>query len=200
MRIFRRGPGPHALPLAVVGVRLGNRILDVGADAGSLFAEMAGKVGLTGQASAIVSSEGAAARVRAAAAKAGVLADVETTSWPRLPVGDATFDVAVVDNTSGLLASLDEATRAALGREVFRALRPGGRALVLDGATRGLLATFAGRGGPVWPAASASAWLGAAGFKPVRLLGEREGQRFTEGWKLPASSAAADRAAGDAGR
>jgi SAM-dependent methyltransferase len=191
MRIFRKGPGPHALPLAVVGVRLGDRILDIGADSGALFAELAGKVGLTGQACAVVASERDAGRVKAAAARAGVLADVETTSWPRLPLGDAAFDVAVMDNSAGLLASLDEPTRAALATEVLRALRPGGRALVLDRGSVGLLARVAGRGGESWPAASASAWLRGAGFSPVRLLAEREGQRFTEGWKLPASSAAA---------
>lgn len=192
MRIFRKGPGPHALPLALVGVRLGDRVLDVGADASALFAEMAGKVGLTGQACAVVASEAAAVRVKGAAAKAGVLVDVETTEWPRLPIGSAAFDVAVVDNSAGWLASLDAPTRAALGVEVLRALRPGGRALVLDGGRRGLLAAVVGRGAASWPAEAVGAWLSGAGFKPVRLLAEREGQRFTEGWKLPASSAGAD--------
>ncbi|MBP7571882.1 MAG: methyltransferase domain-containing protein [Acidobacteria bacterium] len=184
MRIFRKGPGPHALPLAVVGLRLGNRFLDVGARQGALFAEMAGKVGLTGHACAVVGSEPDAVRVKAAAARAGVLADVEVTAWPGLPVGDASFDVAVVDNTDGLLASLGETVRAYLAEEVLRALRPGGRALVLDRQPRGVLAALAGRGAASWPpAASVAAWLTSAGFRPVRLLAEREGQRFTEGWK-----------------
>lgn len=186
MRIFRKGRGPHALPLAVVGVRLGDRLLDVGAHASALFAEMAGKVGLTGHACAVVGSEGAAGRVKVAAARAGVLAEVEATSWPRLPVADETFDVAVVDNSGGLLTSLDEPARRALASEVLRALRPGGRALVLEGAPRGLLAALTGGGAA--PAGAASAWLSAAGFRPVRLLAEREGQRFTEGWKLAPSS------------
>jgi SAM-dependent methyltransferase len=183
MRIFRKGPGPHALPLAVVGLRLGNRLLDVGADAGALFAAMAGKVGLTGHAIAIVASEADAARVKAAAAQAGVLADVEATSWPRLPVADAAFDLAILDNTSGMLARLEPATRQALAEETRRALRPGGRALVLDREPRGMLASIAGGARTSWTAQAAAAVLAAAGFKPVRLLAEREGQRFTEGWK-----------------
>ncbi len=183
MRIFRKGPGPHALPLAVVGLRLGNRFLDVGADAGALFAEMAGKVGLTGHACAVVGSDSAAVRVKAAAAKGGVLADVKVTAWPGLPVDDASVDVAVVDNTAGLLGSLDDAVRAHLAVEVLRTLRPGGRAIVLDRQPRGVLAALTGRGSAGWPAASVTAWLTSAGFKPVRLLAEREGQRFTEGWK-----------------
>ena len=187
MRIFRKGRGPHALPLAVVGVRLGDRLLDVGAHASALFAEMAGKVGLTGHACAVVASGDAAGRVKAAAARAGVLVEVESTSWPRLPVADEAFDVAVVDDTAGLLASLDQPARAALASEVLRALRPGGRALVLEGAPRGLLAALTGGGGPGSPASAASAWLSAAGFRPVRLLAEREGQRYTEGRKLAPS-------------
>jgi len=186
MRIFRKGPGPHALPLAVVGLRLGNRVLDVGADAGALFAEMAGKVGLTGHACAVVGSEAAAGRVRAAAARGGVLADVETTSWPRLPLGDAAFDVALVDNSAGLLASLDETARGALAVEVLRVLRPGGRAIVLDREPRGVLAAVSGRRAWSWPSAAATAWLTGAGFKPVRLLAEREGLRFVEGMKARA--------------
>jgi len=183
MRIFRKGPGPHALPLAVVGPRLGNRLLDIGADAAALFAEMAGKVGLTGQACAVVASAEAASRVEAAAAAAGVLADVERATWPGLPVADGAFDVAVIDNTAGMVASLDAVTREGLAAEVLRVLRPGGRALVLDREPRGLLAAIGSRGRAAWSAAAAAALLSAAGFQPVRLLAERDGQRFTEGWK-----------------
>jgi len=184
MRIFRQGPGPHALTLAMAGVKLGERVLDVGADGAGLFAEVAGKVGLTGRACAVVGSETAAGRAKAAAAKAGVLVEVEVTSWPTLPVGDAEFDVAVLDETGGMLAGLDAATRIGLARETLRALRPGGRVLVVEqerrrwlgGTVSGGPASFQGQGGP-------RAMLESAGFAPVRILAEREGRRFTEGWK-----------------
>ncbi len=184
MRIFRQGPGPHALTLAMAGVKLGERVLDVGADDAGLFAEVAGKVGLTGRACAIVGSATAAGRVKAAAAKAGVLVEVEVTSWPALPVGDAEFDLAVLDETGGLLAGLDPETRVGLARETLRALRHGGRVLVVEQERRRWLggalsvgpAGFQEQGGP-------RANLERAGFTPVRTLGEREGKRFTEGWK-----------------
>jgi len=184
MRIFRRGPGPHALALAMAGVKLGERVLDVGADGAGLFAEVAGKVGLTGRACAVVGSEAAAGRVKTAAAKAGVLVEVEVTTWPTLPVGDAEFDVAVLDETGGLLAGLDAATRVRLARETLRAVRHGGRVLVVEQGRRGWLggarsagsAGFQEQGGP-------RAMLELAGFAPVRILAEREGKRFTEGWR-----------------
>jgi ubiquinone/menaquinone biosynthesis C-methylase UbiE len=193
MRIFRKGPGPDALAIAVVGVRMGNRLLDVGAGTARLFAALAGKVGLTGRAFAVVASPEAATRVKAAAARAGVLVDVETTAWPQLPVEDAAFDVAVLDTGDGLLGAVDAPTRRALAGEVLRALRPGGRVIVLERQPRGLLAALTGGGGagqPL-PRGEAGALLSSAGFKPVRLLAEREGQRFTEGWKTSAADSVA---------
>jgi len=170
----------------MAGVRLGERVLDVGASGAALFAEIAGKVGLTGRACAVVGSEASAVRVKAAAAKAGVLVEVEVASWPSLPVGDGEFDVAVLDETGGMLAGLDERTRVGLARETLRALRDGGRVLVVEQERRGWLAGLAARptsgagfreqGGP-------RAMLELAGFAPVRVLAEREGKRFTEGWK-----------------
>ena len=191
MRIFRKGPGPNAMALAMAGVRLGERLLDVGAAAANLFAEMAGKVGLTGRACAIVGSEAAGLRVKAAAAKAGVLAEVEVTSWPGLPVGDGEFDLAIVDETAGLLASLDWTSRVALAGEALRALRPGGRLLVVERLPRGLLGVLKGQGrqsAGFQEQGGARSVLEHAGFRPVRVLAEREGQRFTEGWKAAAVS------------
>ena len=186
MRIFRQGPGPHALALAMAGVKMGERVLDVGAAGAGLFAEVAGKVGLTGRACAIVGSDDAARRVKAAAAKAGVLVEVETTSWPALPVGDGEFDVAMMDETGGMLARLDAATRVNLARETLRAVRDGGRVLVVEREAAGWRRALGGRpaGDPAFQGTGgARAVLEGAGFAPVRILAEREGQRFTEGWK-----------------
>lgn len=187
MRIFRPGPGPHALGLAMAGVKLGERLLDIGAARSGLFAELAGKVGLTGRACAIVASEDAATRVKAAAARAGVLVEVEVTSWPGLPVGDSEFDLALLDATDGVLEALDEGSRVGLAREARRALRDGGRLLVLEREPAGWRRALGGR--PTGAAefhrqGGARAVLELAGFAPVRVLAEREGQRFTEGWKI----------------
>lgn len=183
MRIFRQGPGPYALPLAVIGLRLGERLLDVGADEARLFAELAGKVGLTGQACAVVASGPGAERVKAASARAGVLVEVEVAEGSAVPYPDDHFDVALLDDTAGFFAK-DAGRRTALVSEVLRTLRPGGRAVLLEQLPAGLLAALRGRSSSVrLPDGGASALLATAGFRPVRLLAEREGRRFTEGWK-----------------
>lgn len=186
MRIFRQGPGPHALALAMAGVKLGERVLDIGGDEARLFAAMAGKVGLTGRACVVVASEARSSRVKAAAAAAGVLVDIEVTAWPDLPVGDEEFDLVILDETAGLLAGLEPAHRLGIAREALRALRRGGRLLVVERTPKGWLAGLRGTPGGTGPFQAEGgvlAVLVGAGFKPVRLLAEREGQRFSEGWK-----------------
>jgi hypothetical protein len=188
VRLFREGPGPYALALAMTGVRLGERQLLVGDD-GALFAELAGKVGLTGNTCAVAVSEEVAVRLRAAAARAGVLMDVGVAPLPVLPVAAGSFDLALIDAGPTLLAALDASGRLELARSVFGALRRGARALVAERQVRrvfGLVRTqprgldaFRAEGGAI-------ALLESAGFHPVRLLGEREGQRFTEGLKTGA--------------
>jgi SAM-dependent methyltransferase len=183
--IFREGPGPYALAVAMTAVRLGERLLLVG-DEGALFAQLALKSGLTGRACAVVGSDSGAERIRVAASRAGVLMDVEQSALPCLSVGDGEFDVAAVHAGRTVVTGLDRPLRAELARAVHRALRPGGRVIVIEGRPRGFfgflqaptrgLDEFRAQGG-------AAALLEQAGFRPVRLLAEREGQRFTEGLK-----------------
>lgn len=177
--------GPHALAVAMTAVWWGERLLFVGDDV-KLFAQLAAKTGLTGRNCAVVGSEAAAARVEAAAARGGVLIEVERGALPTLPVGDAEFDVAVLDAGHTLLSGLDATGRTSLLRSVYRALRVGGRVVIVEGhAPRffGLvpvrsagLDAFRAQGG-------SAALLEAAGFCPIRILADREGQRFTEGTK-----------------
>jgi SAM-dependent methyltransferase len=180
--LFREGPGPHALALAMIGVRLGERQLLIGDDA-ALFAALATKVGVTGHSLAVAGSEPSASRLREAAAAAGVLLDVEFRLLPALPLVPQAFDVAVIDAGPSLL-HLDPARRVDLARAVFQSVRPGGRAVVSERpATRlfGLVRTtppalreFRARGG-------AEHLLEEGGFRPVRCLAQRDGQRFAEG-------------------
>jgi SAM-dependent methyltransferase len=177
--------GPHALAVAMTAVRMGERQLLVGDDV-ELFAQLAAEAGLTGRSCAVVGSEAAAARVEAAAASGGVLMDVERGALPTLPVGDGEFDVAVLDAGPTLLSGLDATGRANLLRSVHRALRVGGRVVIVEGQAPkffGLVRTrpagldaFRAEGG-------SAKLLEAAGFHPVRILADREGQRFTEGLK-----------------
>jgi SAM-dependent methyltransferase len=185
--LFDRGRAQrYALALAMTGVRMGERLLMVGDDA-PLSAHLAAKVGLTGRCVVVASSEAAAARVTAAAAEAGVLLeDVRCGALPSLPVDDAAFDAAVLSAGPAILTGLDGAARAALARSLARALRPGGRVIVVEGQPKTMFNPF-----PARPAGldafratgGATTLLETAGFHPVRLLADRDGQRFTEGLK-----------------
>jgi ubiquinone/menaquinone biosynthesis C-methylase UbiE len=188
MEIFRKGPGPYALSEAMTGVRLGERLLYVGAGDPRLFAALAAKTGLTGRARAVVESEAASQRLTQAAARAGILVEIAVATASGIPADDGAFDVAVIDATGGGVVGMAAAERAALGREILRALRPLGRAVVVERESRGVLAAFKAKpeGLDRFRAEDAgSRMLEAGGFHPVRILAERDGERFTEGWKRP---------------
>lgn len=173
-------------PVAMIGPRMGERILQVGVDDVAIAGMVAGKVGLSGSAAFVVATEGDAERARRAATDAGALADVRVASLRTFPFDDGAFDLAVVHDTRGFLASLAPEDRVGCLQQTRRVLRRGGRVVVVDAAPRGGLAGLFRRhhvdehyqaGG------GAEGALAAEGFSPVRVLGEREGYRFTEGLK-----------------
>jgi len=183
--LFDRGRSQrYALALAMAGVRMGERLLMVGDDA-PLAAQLAAKVGLTGRSVVVVGSEAAAARVTAAAAEAGVLLeDVRVGALPELAVDDGAFDAAIVDAGPTFLTALDGPGRTDLALSLARALRPGGRLIIVEGRPKSPLKAFQARPAALdafRAAGGATALLEAAGFHPVRLLADRDGQRFTEG-------------------
>lgn len=181
----RARSGPHALAVAMTAVWWGERLLLVGDDV-KLFAQLAAKTGLTGRNCAVVGSEAAAARAEAAAASGGVLMDVVRGALPTLPVGDGEFDVAVLDTGPTLLSGLDATGRANLLRSVHRALRVGGRVVIVEGQAPtffGLVRTRSAGLDAFRSEGGSAKLLEAAGFQPVRILADREGQRFTEGLK-----------------
>ena len=104
-----------------------------------------------------------------------------------LPFGDQSFDAAVMHDASHVLAPLDTAARTRALTEVRRVLRGGGRIVALEQGTVTGLRALLRSATPVDPAYEGSggtvAALEAAGFKPVRLLADREGIRFIEGIK-----------------
>jgi ubiquinone/menaquinone biosynthesis C-methylase UbiE len=187
MRRFLRKTDVGTEPLAVTmsGVRLGERALQVGLDDPAIAAAIAAKTGLTGEAALVVADDATAASARAAVANAGGLGDVHVVgALQPLPFADQAFDLIVVHTARGLLASLPRETREGVLAECRRVLRAGGRLMALEtGAPtglRGLLggkkldAQYEGTGGTV-------AALEGAGFRPVRILGDRQGFRFIEG-------------------
>jgi ubiquinone/menaquinone biosynthesis C-methylase UbiE len=177
---------PYLLLVSMTGVKMGDRLVQVGCTHGGRLAAVARKVGLTGRAVAVVPDDAAAARARKGAADAGALIEIETAPPSHLPVDTGGFDLAVVDDTAGLMGMLPSEDRVASVRELLRVLRPGGRVIVLGAAARGGLGALL-KGGPA-PASfaasgEATAALQADGFKSVRTLAEREGLVFVEGIK-----------------
>jgi ubiquinone/menaquinone biosynthesis C-methylase UbiE len=179
---FRRRDDPHTLVVGMTGVKMGDRVAQIGCAHGGRLAAVASKVGLSGRAVAIVPDQESATRAAKGASQAGVLVDVEVAPPTRLPVEDGAFDLAIVDDTGGLLATMRPEDRVATIHELLRILRPGGRAMVIGAMPRGgigALFTRAEGGSPFNVAPS----LASDGFKFVRLLAERDGLRFVEGVK-----------------
>jgi len=182
MNPFQRRGDPHSLVVSMTGVKMGDRLVQIGCAHGGRLGAVAAKVGLSGQAVAVVPDEASAARARKGAAQAGVLVDVETAPPTRLPANDDAFDLAVIDDTGGLVGAMRAEDRVATLRETFRVVRPGGRAILISAAQRGGLGALLTRtqSGPEF---NATPGLQAEGFKSVRVLAEREGLRFVEGIK-----------------
>jgi SAM-dependent methyltransferase len=180
----RRDP----LPVTMSGVRMGERLLQIGVNDPGIAGLLAAKVGLSGNAAMVVDDEPAAARARDGIANAGGLVDLHVTqTGDPLPFADGSFDVLVVHNMEFRLGSLADVRRQEALREWRRVLRDGGRIIVIEaGRKSGLGALlrpgpkpdpeYESRGGTV-------ALLESAGFRPVRTLGDREGFRFIEGLK-----------------
>ena len=166
----------------MTGVKLGERFAQIGCAHGGRLAAIGAKVGLSGRAVAIVPDEASAARARKGAADAGVLVEIETSPPTQLPVGDEEFDLVVIDDTGGLLGSMEAGARDATVREARRILRPGGRLIVIGSAGRGGLAARL-VGAQADPTFDATPSLQSGGFTSVRTLAQREGLLFVEGMK-----------------
>lgn len=178
---FGRRDNPHGLVVGMAGVKMGDRLIQVGCAEGSRLAAIASKVGLSGRACAVVPDAASADRARKGAARAGVLVDVEVAAPSRLPLDDAAFDLAVVDDTASLLATMTVTDRSGAIHELLRVLRPGGRVMVVGTGRRGGIGGLLAQRPPV--AFDVIPGLEAGGFKSVRMLAEREGLTFVEGVK-----------------
>lgn len=164
VRWLRGDPSRYDLVVTMVGIRMGDRLLVLGADAPALTATLARVTGLSGGASARALSPEEAARLEAAASEAGVLLDVTVGPYTSLPQPDGSLDVVVVD-------AVHQAPEVDYD-EVARVLRPGGRVLVVS-------ETKTGRG----PAVATLREAVAASFRAVRVLDDRKGWVFVEALK-----------------
>lgn len=165
---FRKMRAMDPLQVAMTGVRMGERYLQLFCSDAALTRGLATKTGLSGVAALAAPDQRQAKQAQKAADKAGVLIDIKISPATALEWADATFDMVVVDNTGGAFRSLSDADRSACLHEARRVVRDGGRIEFIeredDRSDAGVLLT-------------------AAGFKPVRTLAERDGFRFVEGLK-----------------
>lgn len=153
----------YDLAVAMVGVKLGERLLVVGLGDARLLALLGAKTGLTGRAVGVDVDRGAVAAAATAADREGVLVETEVAPFAQLPFGEHAFDVAVV-RARGQLA--DAAAFAAALGEIHRVLRAGGRIVVISDARGSNRGATAGR--------ETLAQLDASGYRVAHLLAERE--------------------------
>ena len=180
---FLRKSSLEPLPVAISGVRMGERALQIGIDDPSLAGAIAAKVGLSGHAAVAVNDDRVAAKARAAAATVGVLVDVHVTPLDSLPFPGDSFDAIVLHAAADALPSLEGAAAVAMLRDGHRVLRTGGRIVIIEGdPRRGVWTWFRTRQPPLQPGTAEGA-LRAAGFRTARPLAGREGYQFTEGLK-----------------
>jgi SAM-dependent methyltransferase len=202
--MFLKSQNPYLLIVGMTGVKMGDRFVQIGCVHGGRLGAVAGKVGLSGRAVVVAPDEPSAARARKGAEDAGVLVEVEVAPPTRLPLENDAFDLALVDDTAGLLGTLSPEGRVAAIRELVRVLRPAGRVMIVGAAPRGgfgALLTRAQSGPPFVASGDANIALEADGFRSVRTLAEREGLVFVEGIKpREAGQTGAAGQAGQAGK
>jgi ubiquinone/menaquinone biosynthesis C-methylase UbiE len=173
------------LTVSMCGVKLGERLLQIGVDDALLAGQLATKTGLSGSASHAVATDDEAVKVNRGAKKAGVLVEVRVTPLDRLPYEADSFDVIVVHSASGQLASAPPDDRVAVLRECHRVLRVGGRLVTIEPGTasglKSMLRSAPATQGTYDASGGTPATLKQAGFGAVRELGDREGVKFVEG-------------------
>ena len=137
------------------------------------------KTGLTGRACAVDADAARTGRAAMVATREGALIEPVTAPFTTLPLDDGAFDVAIVRDA---LATLDPSARSGAVSELVRALRPGGRCLVIDSARRSGLGALLSKSA-AQPDYDAVRALEGAAFRAVRTVAERDGLTFVEGVK-----------------
>jgi len=162
----------------MTGIRLGERLLYAGSGTPALFGALAAKVGLTGRAAAVGYDKAEVETLNAAGTNAGVLVEVTRMSPGAFPFEAESFDLVVVDATSGRIDEIDKW----LG-DAGRVLRLGGRLIVAERTVRGGLLGGLLKSGGSRKADAALRIVEARGLRPARIIADRDGWRFTEGLK-----------------
>ena len=178
MLLRSRAATMDPLQVSMTGVRMGERFLQIGCHDRALLSGLAAKVGLSGTAAVAAFDREEAKRAASVGAKVGALIEVhdidEGRAWP---IDPDQFDMIVVDDITDQFAHEDPPVRARVLKNAFQAVRSGGRIELITREKSSV---------PYDP----SRELSEAGFKPVRVLAERDGFRFIEGLR-PAAFAEA---------
>ncbi len=160
-------------PHAVASLRPGERVLDLGSGAGLDAFLAARQVGPTGRVIGVDMTPGMIERARGNAAKVGMndvdfrLGDIE-----RLPIDDASIDVIMSNCVVNLAPD-----KAAVFREAYRVLAPGGRLAIADMVALGDLpaaiasdpAAYTGCVAGAATVAALQRMLADAGFRDVHI-------------------------------
>lgn len=171
--------GAHDLAVTMSGIRLGERLLQIGLADGRLLVALASKIGMSGRTCGVDEQAAAVSRADAAASREGVLVELHHLTDRVMPFDASDFDAVVVNVP---------VVTAELCREAFRVLRPGGRCVVVMKPAR-----HGSAGNPTRETSHAASSpadvvevMRNSGFKAARLLAEREGLAFAEGVKSAA--------------
>ena len=180
---FGRRRDAHALAVSMAGIKLGDRLLQIGCPDGGRLAALAAKVGLTGRAGALAETPQAAEAASRAALKAGVLVECQPGTPGALPYDENSFDVVVIDDTGGILTHLSALARGTCVAEVRRVLRAGGRVVIVGGTARRGLGSVMGAHAVRHDPAATTTLLQNGGFRAPRTLAARDGLVFLEAMK-----------------
>jgi ubiquinone/menaquinone biosynthesis C-methylase UbiE len=165
------------LILVMAAVRMGDRLLVIGADTAKVLAQLALKPGITGRTCVVDDDEARVQRAVSAAESEGGLVEAQTAPVTALPYEAGVFDLVVVNH---LLPRLAAELRGQCLAEAARVVRGGGRCVVIQAGRRGGIAGLLG-GRPSMASTDVEALLSAAGFRAVHTLAERDGLMFVEG-------------------
>jgi arsenite methyltransferase len=178
-------------PQAIAALAPGERVLDLGSGAGFDAFLAARQVGATGRVVGVDMTPEMVARARANGARAGLaqvefrLGDIE-----RLPVPSAAFDVVMSNCVINLAPD-----KAAVFREAYRVLAPGGRLAISDVVATGDLpaavaadpAAYTGCVAGAAPVAELERLIAAAGFSDVRITLRDEARAALQAFDAGAS-------------
>ena len=169
----KRGQSMDPLQVSMTGVRMGERVLQIGCNDKALLAGLAAKVGLSGSTAVAVVEQRQAKLAESIGRKVGALIEVKDIDKGRTwPFDTATFDMVVIDDTDDGFSGFEPPVE--ILRKGLASLRPGGRIEIVTpiNSQRGKF--------------DFTQLLTDAGFKPVRVLADVNGLRFVEGLR-PAS-------------